>query len=205
VGGVLRIAHCGGLHVPLLNKLVDALNLVAKLLHRRIRWDTETAGCDPSLSSIPTMEQRLLTEALQVRRLGAPPILGGSLVLSLLNTDCQRHPGVLVQPLASNPHQQQTRSNAQDRGSNKSLAAGTVLLPGLLQEVRDWMDDPANEEEFLVLYFDDQPDLGTWVSSSRALVQCRAACLAVCRSSMDARLVLLWHVLAASLPTSGKA
>jgi len=67
VGGILRIAHCGGLHVPQLNKIVDALNFIAKLLHRRIRWDTETLGCVPSLSSIPSMEQRLLTDAFQVR------------------------------------------------------------------------------------------------------------------------------------------
>lgn len=66
VGGILRIAHCGGLHVPQLNKIVDALNFIAKLLHRRIRWDTETLGCVPSLSSIPSMEQRLLTDAFQV-------------------------------------------------------------------------------------------------------------------------------------------
>jgi hypothetical protein len=65
VGGILRIAHCGGLHVPQLNKIVDALNFIAKLLHRRIRWDTETLGCVPSLSSIPSMEQRLLTDAFQ--------------------------------------------------------------------------------------------------------------------------------------------
>lgn len=68
VGGILRIAHCGGLHVPQLNKIVEALNFVAKLLHRRIRWDTETLGCVPSLSSIPAMEQRLLTDAFQVSK-----------------------------------------------------------------------------------------------------------------------------------------
>lgn len=70
MGGILRIAHCGGLHVPQLNKLIEALNFVAKLLHRRIHWDTETLGCVPSLSSIPAMEQRLLTDALQVGRHG---------------------------------------------------------------------------------------------------------------------------------------
>ena len=66
VGGILRIAHCGGLHVPQLNKLIDAINFVARLLHRHIRWDTETLGCVPSLSSIPTQEQRLVTDAMQV-------------------------------------------------------------------------------------------------------------------------------------------
>ncbi|RMZ55209.1 hypothetical protein APUTEX25_005487 [Auxenochlorella protothecoides] len=64
VGGALRIAHCGGLHVPQLNALVKALNLVAKLLGRRIRWDTETLGCSPSLSSIPALDQRTLLDAL---------------------------------------------------------------------------------------------------------------------------------------------
>ena len=72
VGGVLRIAHCGGLHVPQLNKLIEAINLVARLLHRRIRWDTETLGCVPSLSSIPAYEQRTLVDALQARALGPP-------------------------------------------------------------------------------------------------------------------------------------
>ncbi|KAI3432222.1 hypothetical protein D9Q98_003784 [Chlorella vulgaris] len=94
VAGVMRIAHCGGLHVPLFNKLIDAVNLVARLLHRPIRWDTESLGCQPSLSSIPVLEQRLLTDALQ--------------------------------------------------------------------EIRDWMDAPGNSDEFLLLYFDDQPNLQTW-------------------------------------------
>ncbi|KAL4419285.1 hypothetical protein ABPG77_008335 [Micractinium sp. CCAP 211/92] len=94
VGGILRIAHCGGLHVPQLNKLIDAINFVAKLLHRRIRWDTETLGCVPSLSSIPAYDQRLLTDALQ--------------------------------------------------------------------EVKAWMDRPENALEFVILYFDDQPNLQAW-------------------------------------------
>lgn len=94
IGGSLRIAHCGGLHVPELNALVRALNLVARLLHRRIRWDTETLGCVPSLSSIPAMEQRTLRDALG--------------------------------------------------------------------EIRSWMDRPENGEEFVVLYFDDQPNLAEW-------------------------------------------
>lgn len=49
------------------------LNFVAKLLHRHIHWDTETLGCSPSLSSIPTSEQRLLEEALQEVRPRARP------------------------------------------------------------------------------------------------------------------------------------
>lgn len=31
---------------------------------RHIRWDTETLGCIPSLSSIPALEQRLLVDSL---------------------------------------------------------------------------------------------------------------------------------------------
>lgn len=94
VGGVLRVAHCGGLHVGPLNTLVKALNTIAKLIGHHIRWDTETMGCDPSLSSIPALVQRTLKEALQ--------------------------------------------------------------------EVADWMADPANEDELVVLFFDDQLDLSTW-------------------------------------------
>lgn len=95
VEGTLRIAHCGGLHVDLLNKLVSALNFVAKLLHKHIRWDTETMGCSPSLSSIPTGEQRLLEEALH--------------------------------------------------------------------EVAAWLAAPQHHDDFVMLYFDDQADLETWV------------------------------------------
>lgn len=78
IGGTMRIAHCGGLHVPQLNKLIDLLNLLARLFHRPIRWDTETLGCVPSLSSIPAMEQRLLTDALEVGdEVGWVGVLGG--------------------------------------------------------------------------------------------------------------------------------
>ncbi|GAB4815112.1 hypothetical protein N2152v2_002158 [Parachlorella kessleri] len=94
VGGALRIAHCGGIHIDALNQLIRAINLVAKLLHRHIRWDTETLGCMPSLSSIPSMEQRTLVDAMS--------------------------------------------------------------------EVKAWMDEPGNQEEFVVLFFDDQPDLTSW-------------------------------------------
>lgn len=47
-----------------LNQLIKAINLVAKLLHRHVRWDTETFGCMPSLSSIPALEQRKTVEVL---------------------------------------------------------------------------------------------------------------------------------------------
>ena len=49
-----------------LNRLIQAINFVAKLLHKNIKWDTESLGCQPSLSSIPAMDQRLFTDALQV-------------------------------------------------------------------------------------------------------------------------------------------
>ena len=44
--GDFKIAHCGGFH-SFLNLFIKAVNLVAKLLHHHIRWDTETIGCDP--------------------------------------------------------------------------------------------------------------------------------------------------------------
>lgn len=34
------------------------------------------------------------------------------------------------------------------------------------QEIRDWMDAPGNSDEFLLLYFDDQPNLQTWVGGA---------------------------------------
>lgn len=94
VGGVLRVAHCGGLHVQALNTFVKALNTVAKILGHHIRWDTETMGCDPSLSSIPSLLQRTFKDALQ--------------------------------------------------------------------EIKAWMDAPENQDELVVLFFDDQPNLREW-------------------------------------------
>ena len=58
VAGKLRIAHCGGFHAPPLDRFVAALNAVARLLRRPFKWDVETVGCSPSLSSIPVGEQR---------------------------------------------------------------------------------------------------------------------------------------------------
>lgn len=53
--GDFKIAHCGGFH-SFFNTLIKGINLVAKLLHHNIRWDTETIGCDPRhvTSFIPT-------------------------------------------------------------------------------------------------------------------------------------------------------
>ncbi len=65
VEGYLRIAHCGGAHIAMFNRLIDAVNVVAKLLGQTIRWDTETFGCTPSLSSIPAGDQRRFLDALQ--------------------------------------------------------------------------------------------------------------------------------------------
>lgn len=46
------------------------------------------------------------------------------------------------------------------------------------QEIRAWMDRPENEKEFLMLYFDDQANLQTWV---RAMTGggCAAGCVGV--------------------------
>ena len=64
VAGKLRIAHCGGFHAPPLDRFVAALNAVAKLLRRSFKWDVETFGCSPSLSSIPAGEQREFEDAV---------------------------------------------------------------------------------------------------------------------------------------------
>ena len=64
VAGKLRIAHCGGFHAPPLDRFVAALNAVAKLLRRPFKWDVETLGCSPSLSSIPAGEQREFADAV---------------------------------------------------------------------------------------------------------------------------------------------
>jgi len=64
VAGKLRIAHCGGFHAPPLDRFVAALNAVAKLLRRPFKWDVETLGCSPSLSSIPSDEQREFGDAV---------------------------------------------------------------------------------------------------------------------------------------------
>ena len=41
-----------------------AINVVAALLGHPIQWDTETVGCEPSLSSLPASDQRPFAEAL---------------------------------------------------------------------------------------------------------------------------------------------
>ncbi|CAL8466894.1 g6430 [Coccomyxa elongata] len=64
VEGELRIAHCGGFHAGPFNVLIRAVNVVASLLGHPIHWDTETVGCDPSLSSIPVTMQRSFADAL---------------------------------------------------------------------------------------------------------------------------------------------
>jgi hypothetical protein len=96
----LRLAHCG-FSIPdhPIDKLIALLKEISKDLglNYTIDWDTETIGCDPSLSSIPVRKQR-------------------------------------------------------------SLAAG-------FEEISAWINDatvPGRSEEFLMLYFDDQPDLKEW-------------------------------------------
>ncbi|EIE27018.1 hypothetical protein COCSUDRAFT_83577 [Coccomyxa subellipsoidea C-169] len=64
VEGELRIAHCGGFHAAPFNVLIRAVNVVASLLGHPIHWDTETVGCNPSLSSIPVTMQRSFADAL---------------------------------------------------------------------------------------------------------------------------------------------
>jgi len=64
VAGALRIAHCGGLNSAALDRFVGALNAVARLLRRPFKWDVETVGCSPSLSSIPVTDQRLFADAV---------------------------------------------------------------------------------------------------------------------------------------------
>ena len=93
--GKLRIAHCGGFHAAPFNVLVRAVNLVATLLGHPIHWDTETVGCDPSLSSLPVLDQRGFADALA--------------------------------------------------------------------ELAAWLGAPGNEQEFLVLFLDDQADIKSWV------------------------------------------
>lgn len=80
--------------------LVKAVNLVATLLGHPIHWDTETVGCDPSLSSIPVAAQRSFANALA--------------------------------------------------------------------ELAAWLVQPSNEEEFLLVFLDDQPDIQAWVRDSHA-------------------------------------
>ena len=40
------------------------------------------------------------------------------------------------------------------------------------QEVRTWMDAPGNDKEFVMLYFDDQANLATWVGLDGHVVCC---------------------------------
>jgi hypothetical protein len=44
VAGELRTAHCGGLHAPVIDTILRALNALSKLAGKQIHWDTETVG-----------------------------------------------------------------------------------------------------------------------------------------------------------------
>jgi hypothetical protein len=102
--GELRIAHCGGFHAAPFNVLVKAINLVATLLGHPIHWDTETVGCEPSLSSIDVTAQRSFADALA--------------------------------------------------------------------ELAAWLALPGNEQEFLLVFLDDQPDIKDWVSACDLILVC---------------------------------
>jgi hypothetical protein len=93
--------------------------------------DTETIGCDPSLSSIPVGEQRSLDSAFQV---GAQTTVGTQTTAAESNiaVDCADAAGVCV-----------------DSGASWLLEFAT-------QEIADWMAAPGNEDEFVTLFFDDQ-------------------------------------------------
>ena len=59
IQGALRIAHCGGLHIPDVDsvlELVNVMNFAAGFEVPAIRFDTETIGCSPSFSSLPPEE-----------------------------------------------------------------------------------------------------------------------------------------------------
>lgn len=98
---------------------MTALNVLAKLLHHPIQWDSETIGCQPSLSSIPAAEQRTLLTAMQ--------------------------------------------------------------------ELADWLAMPQNEQEFLIVFFDDQMDLAAWV---------RGLCLTQCA-------IVFWVLVAGKMSLCG--
>lgn len=62
----LRIAHCGGLQVPAFDRMVRDLNAVLDALGLgELKWDTETVGCDPSLSGLPAKDQRSAESAVE--------------------------------------------------------------------------------------------------------------------------------------------
>ncbi len=58
--GALRIAHCGGIHIDVLNQLIKAVNLVAKLLHKWVsseqRLLVATLGAMPVLSMLADVQ-----------------------------------------------------------------------------------------------------------------------------------------------------
>jgi hypothetical protein len=87
-----------------------------------VRWDTETLGCSPSLSSIPTKDQRLFSDAVG--------------------------------------------------------------------EIADWLRQPENRDEFLVLFLDDERDLEAWVRGPACCLHMYtdtcAACTCTLTQDLDA-------------------
>ena len=65
--GELRIAHCGGANFSDVNNAVKWINnFVHDLgINLTLYWDTETIGCNPSLSAIPADLQRSLANAFE--------------------------------------------------------------------------------------------------------------------------------------------
>ncbi len=190
--GDFKIAHCGGFH-SFLNLFIKAVNLVAKLLHHNIRWDTETIGCDPRcapcrlLSWAQKSTHHQYSCSLCFRCCGW---YGGAQALSW------RHSRLLpaVSALYANTfiwrrlHRAccwPLAEPAQDFGGGAWCCLPAADLASLLrlrslssiptgeqralqlamQEVADWMALPGNEEEFVVLFFDDQMDINDWVRS----------------------------------------
>eukprot|EP01026_Neomeris_dumetosa_P039188 TRINITY_DN320_c0_g1_i5.p1 TRINITY_DN320_c0_g1~~TRINITY_DN320_c0_g1_i5.p1 ORF type:complete len:478 (-),score=57.15 TRINITY_DN320_c0_g1_i5:483-1841(-) len=94
VEGALRVAHCGGFHVPLFDNMIHLVNIIAKALGHPMHWDTETLGCKPSLSAIPVGDQAYFIDDLR--------------------------------------------------------------------EIRDWLNSTDNQEDFIILFLDAQPDLQHW-------------------------------------------
>ena len=62
----LRIGHCGGIHIKSFDKFLKSLkNLIKRLgIKTGIKWDTETIGCNPSLSGLPAKDSPLFIDAL---------------------------------------------------------------------------------------------------------------------------------------------
>jgi len=61
----LTVAHCGGIHIPKLDEFIAVVNDYLEQYGVQIKWDSESIGCQPSLSGIPATDQRPLSDALE--------------------------------------------------------------------------------------------------------------------------------------------